>query len=456
MECSTKVAGDKQTNAGSEPRLLSASNWERIVQAVDTDLEKTARETHALQRARGIKTGSDLLRLVLMYALSGWSLRLVAAWAVIQSLGYLSDVAVLNRLRNCPRWIGRLIGVKLQQRCEGLQNQPGVRIRLMDASTISRQGSEGLDWRLHLSFDLGNMCMDGIELTDAHSGERLTRFDPHENEIRIADRGYAYARGLGPIIESGCSFIVRSNWQNLSLKTPGGERFKVVDWLKTLSIPTEQLVWLSTPQGNFCLRLIACPLPPAAVEEARRKARQRSQKKKQQVSEETLLAAEFVLLITNLSAETWSIQMVCALYRLRWQIEIAIKRLKSLFHIDHLRAQDPKLAQTFLLGNLLVALLLDDLTQQIRFRMPDWFVSLEHPVNTWRLAQFFLDSFRHLICGSISYADLIRLLPALQRYFCDTPRLRLHQLTWARALCEHFVAFPLTFHPFCMHQTSLC
>ena len=452
MQCSTKVAENKRTDNQTMPPLLLPNTWEEVKRAANIDLERTARETHALQRARGIKTASDLLRLVLMYALSGWSLRLVAAWAVIQSLGYLSDVAVLNRLRNSTSWIGRLIGAKLQQRCEELQNQPGVRIRLMDASAISYKGSKGTDWRLHLSFDLGNMCLDGIELTDVQGGESLTRFAPHKNEIRIADRGYAHARGLGPIFESSCPCIVRSNWQNLALKTSAGERFKVVEWLKTVSEPTEQLVWLPTPQGNFCLRLIACPLPPAAIEEARRKARQRNKKKKQQVSEDTLLAAGFILLLTNLPAETWSIQMVCALYRLRWQIEIEIKRLKSLFHIDHLRAQDPKLAQTFLLANLLAALLLDDLTQQVRGRMPNWFASLGRPVNFWRLTQFFLDSFRQLICGTSSYSRLLRCLPALRRYFCDAPRLRVHQLTWARALCEHWAAsslFAVAHDPLC-------
>lgn len=193
MQCSTKVAENKRTDNQSMPPLLLASTWEEVKRAANIDLEKTAQETHALRRARGIKTASDLLRLVLMYALSGWSLRLIAAWAVIQSIGYVSDVAVLNRLRNCTGWIGRLICVKLQQRCQGLQNQPGVRIRLMDASAISHKGSKGTDWRLHLSFDLGNMCLDGIELTDVHGGESVTRFAPQENEIRIADRGYAHA-----------------------------------------------------------------------------------------------------------------------------------------------------------------------------------------------------------------------------------------------------------------------
>ncbi len=47
------------------------------------------------------------------------------------------------------------------------------------------------------------------------------------------------------------------------------------------------------------------------------------------------------------------------LYRLRWQIALAFKRLKSLIHIDELRAFDPDLAQTYLLAKLLGAVLVD-------------------------------------------------------------------------------------------------
>ena len=39
--------------------------------------------------------------------------------------------------------------------------------------------------------------------------------------------------------------------------------------------------------------------------------------------------------------------------------QCAFKRLKSLLHLDHLRAFDPKLAQTYLLAKVLGALLVD-------------------------------------------------------------------------------------------------
>ncbi len=47
----------------------------------------------------------------------------------------------------------------------------------------------------------------------------------------------------------------------------------------------------------------------------------------------SLIAADYVMILTSLSAETFPAAQVMALYRLRWQVEIAFKRLKGLLRI---------------------------------------------------------------------------------------------------------------------------
>lgn len=49
------------------------------------------------------------------------------------------------------------------------------------------------------------------------------------------------------------------------------------------------------------------------------------------------------------------------IYRARWQIEIAFKRLKSLAELGHLKKHGPDAARAWLQGKLLVALLADAL-----------------------------------------------------------------------------------------------
>ena len=66
-----------------------------------------------------------------------------------------------------------------------------------------------------------------------------------------------------------------------------------------------------------------------------------------------------MMLLTSLAAERASADQVLALYRMRWQIELAFKRLKSLSQFDELRADDPKLARAWLLAHLIAAVLIE-------------------------------------------------------------------------------------------------
>jgi hypothetical protein len=435
MESSTKSTS-KQDRILAPLQDLLKERPQDVEEVLQLDLETSAKQTRALVRKRGIQSAVDLLRLVLMYVGRDGSLKLVAFWAFMQGIGYLSDVAVLKRLRNCSRWLGWLIGEILHRRCQALHHTAPVRVRLMDASGITRPGAQGTDWRLHLGLSLYPLGIDGIEITDAQGGESLARFAPQAGEIRIVDRGYAFVSGIARLLDGESFLVVRINWQNLPLESENGQRFDLIAWLKSLQVPSEQLVWLPTPSGRLALRLLAAPLPPPAAERARQRARKNNRKHRRTVSANTLLAAGFILLLTNLPGDQWPLSQVFWLYRLRWQIELAIKRLKSLIQIDHLRSQDPRMVQTYLLGKLLLALLLDELLQQVAYHQPEWFLSLERPISIWRLTQFLWEGLCSWILGPIHWKRLQLLLPAARRYFCDSPRARPQQLAYARAFLD--------------------
>ena len=411
--------------------------WSEVEGVAGMDLETSAKATKALVRKREIQSATDLLRVVLLYSLCDFSLRMVGLWSVVLGIGYLSDVAILKRLQGCPAWLGLLIGQLLQRRCKALVQQAEIRLRLIDATTISRPGSQGTDWRLHLSMDLGHGCLDGIALTDASGGESLARFARQADEIWVADRGYAFARGLGAALQQLVQLVVRINWQTLPLQTLHGQPLDVIAWLSSVSQPSERAVLLPTPFGNFPLRLLASPLQPEKADRARDRARRTAAKKGRTVSPKTLVAAGFVLLLSNLPTDTWPTARIFWLYRLRWQIELHIKRLKSLLDFDQLRALDPRLAQTYLLGKLLAALLLEELTHSVRDQHPDWWTNLDRPLSVWRLTHALNQLLRQWVLGAVSPLRFLVCLPRLGRYLCNSSRARPQQDAWMRALLEH-------------------
>lgn len=439
MKCSTKQ-DPRQALEQALERLSTqqaGQEWEQLQESMGIDLEQSARQSKAIQRVRQIRTAADLLRLILFFASSNWSLRLCGVWALACGIGYLSDVAILKRLRNSYLWLGYLVATLLRRRCNHLHSLPGVRLRILDATTLSAPGSTGTDWRIHLSFDLGNFCLDGLDVTDRHGGESLSHFPARDNELLIADAGHAFASGMGPVLERGARLIVRINWRNVALFTPQGERFPMIDWLRSLSQPSETPVLFQTPQGWVSLRLLASPLPPDKAEQARRRVRKRYQTKQKPLSQETMLAAGFVLLVTNLPAQPWTMAQVFFFYRVRWQIELYIKRLKGILQLDGLRARDPQLAKTYILAKLLMALLIEQTSHTLGVYYPDWFVSLDYPLNPSRLLQYCLESFRQIVCGSGLSKNFVQRMVILRRYFCDPPRARPQQLAWSRALFEH-------------------
>ena len=71
------------------------------------------------------------------------------------------------------------------------------------------------------------------------------------------------------------------------------------------------------------------------------------------------------MLLTSLDAESYPAERVLELYRLRWQIEIAFKRLKSLAGLADLSAKEPRLVKACLYAKLIVALLSETLFQHL-------------------------------------------------------------------------------------------
>ena len=77
-----------------------------------------------------------------------------------------------------------------------------------------------------------------------------------------------------------------------------------------------------------------------------------------QIAPATLAAADWVILVTSLPSQRYPAADILALYRLRWRIELAFKRLKSLVGPKRPPGTDARSARAYVLAHLLVILLL--------------------------------------------------------------------------------------------------
>ena len=355
----------KRTAAGEAPAQSLEAQWGLLRQFLPAGWQDAAWTTGAITRRRAIQSADALLRLIFAYAWNDWSLRTTAAWARRIGLAEVSDVAVLKRLRHAPAWLGHLLDQWFRTHAGGAGVPRRGRVVLTDGSTIQRPGSPGTTWRLHAQWNLATGCWEQLELTDAHGAESLTRLRLRPHDVVLGDRNYAKPRALAHVIAQSADVVVRVGWNAVRWQTRDGHPWSVLDAVRTLpaATPGDWAVQIPGAAGRppLPLRLVALRKAPVAAERARRQARQAARKRGHTVAAATLEAADYVLVLTSLAPAAADAAAVLELYRLRWQIECAFKRLKSLLHLDALRAFDPQLAQTYLLAKLLGAVLVDAL-----------------------------------------------------------------------------------------------
>jgi Transposase DDE domain len=352
-----------------ETPSTSANEWPLLLTLLPADLETSAKEQGALRRKRGVPSAQALLRLAFAYAYTGWSLRATALWAAQAGVACLSDVALLQRLRRAADWCGHLLAQQLAQqatlRRDRLPEQCSV--RLIDATTASRPGSKGTDYRVHLKFDLGTLTIAAVTLTDASGGESLKQYPLEAGEVVVGDRGYAHRQGIAVATAAGALVIVRLCWQTVPLQRRDGTAFDLLAHLRALEageIGEWAVQTAPAKDGTPSVpgRLIAVRKSPQAAEKSRRKLLAAARKKGKTPDARTLEAADYVFTFATVPEEQWAAPAVLELYRFRWQIELAFKRLKGVLALDEMAAKDPALCRTFLCIKLLGALLVEQLS----------------------------------------------------------------------------------------------
>lgn len=439
-----KVQAVRQS--GPEPGGLAdlSAEWDNLGQVLGVDLEQLAYTTGALVRKRKVASAHDLIRIVLAYALWDWSFQLVGAWATTLGLGSLSGVAIRRRVRQSHDLLSQLLGQWLSRARQPLVGR-ALRVRLIDGTVITRPGSTGVDWRVHVGFDVGAQRLDQFEITDAQGGETLARHAVARGEVLVGDRIYGQRNGLGAVLAAGAQVVVRINGSSLPMETAAGQPLDLGRWLRQIPKTDQQqtrLVWITAPQGRYALRLVARRLPPAAAAAARRRAVQASRKQKHKPTALTRRMAGWVVLVSNLPVDNWSPTQILALYRLRWQVELLIKRCKSLLQLDHLRAQDPQVAQVYLLAKALGVLLLHNGLRAETQAVAEWFDDTERPLSPWRWTAFWWAHLCSMVRGQLTLPMIQAALPQLGRYLRDAPRKRRQQLASARHWLSALIAAP--------------
>jgi len=352
--------------------ITDDDQWPQLLARLPADFNASVFTCGAILRKRQIQFAAQFLRLIFAYACN-LPLDVVAVWAAASGLASLSGKALDMRIRHARHWLSVLLTQVLAART-GLGRLPGLRLRLTDGTQVARPGATGTDWRLHLTFDLQRMRLDAVEVTDAHQSEGLLRSAPQPGDVVVGDRNYGKRAGVLTLVTAGAAVLVRIAWNTFPLRHADGRAFDLFAALRSLPYGAcaawdVEMVPIRKQDPVVTGRLVASRLPAveAAAARERVEAAHRNNAKKNAAGQKaallpaTLEAAEYQILFTTIPASLATAGQIVALYGFRWQVELAIKRLKSILDLDHLTARHPDLCRAVLLAKLLLAVLTEDL-----------------------------------------------------------------------------------------------
>lgn len=378
--------------------------FEDLLQDLPAETMTMAYEFKAFTRSRKIKTPQDLLRVVLLYCGLDQSQREVAGNLALLGTR-ITDSAIAGRLAACRPWIKALLP-KMLSPTDLATVSPGRRFIVIDGSTVQSPGAKGTEYRLHIGMDLVTLEFSHLLISDAKTGESLRHFAFGPGEVGLADRGYCHPRAVADTVQAGADVVLRLNPHNMPLYEQDGTALDLVVTLKKQAPRTVLCtvpVWIGPSAPRVQGWVHAHRLPPEQANQARAACRKRNRKKGKTPKASTLYVAGWVLVWTSLSPEVLNAKTVMTLYRVRWQVEIAIKRWKSVLDVDALRARyGSPLAEVWLHGKLLYALMVE---RRMRRSIGDSWSRLDQArtLTWWRPWKLMQATLSPRITGALSW-----------------------------------------------------
>jgi hypothetical protein len=277
----------------------------------------------------------------------------------------VSSVALFKRLKKCGEWL-RWLAVGVMEKWL-MPSAPGpcsmdLPLKIIDGTTIQEPGAKGTSWRVHYAIRLPSMTCEEFKVTSPTEGESLEHFSVTPGDIFLGDRAYAYRGQIAHVVRGREDVVVRTGLTNLPSYDSRGRRFNVLAHLRRLKNGEigDWSVWFEHEDTLVAGRICAVRKSLAVRKAARARCFREGSKKGRNVKPETLEAAEYVTVFTTLH-RGFPAETVMEIYRSRWQVELAFKRLKSILGLGNLKKFDPEAAKAWLHGKLLVAALIQAL-----------------------------------------------------------------------------------------------
>lgn len=267
--------------------------------------------------------------------------------------------------------------------------------------------------KLQLAYDFLRGQIESFEITkgiqnDAtYSNELLKKIN--KKDLILVDLGYFSCDFFSKINDIGAYFVSRLRTEVTVLDIVSEKEINLVKILKKIkySMFESQIILYSKKNGHKVkCRLICEKVPSHVAEQRRRKRREISKRKRNNVRNKTLFLYGWTLMITNVPEEILPTEKVFDLYKIRWNIELVFKQLKSTLNIDKVTVKNKHRLLCEIYARLIAAVIITKIHGSLNFKMlvkKKLEISLEKffkrmQERAFMLMSFLLDSVKKAAC----------------------------------------------------------
>lgn len=239
-----------------------------------------------------------------------------------------------------------------------------------------------------------------------------------KNDLLLIDQGYFKLETFIAIMTKGAFFLTRfliGTTLTDTLTMSPLELGKALSKCRDNTLEIQVTIGKGKKQTQPC-RLVCLRINKQMADERRRRLKKQARKKGRQVSKAHLFLCDWTLLITNVPQKWLPLEMVRALYTLRWQIELLFKQLKSVLRVHQSDTANEHRLQCELYGKLISAILIHRIHAAANIALWNFArreISMDKlykriQERAFRLAQLFISSTAQAV--SLLYRELENLL----------------------------------------------
>jgi hypothetical protein len=212
-----------------------------------------------------------------------------------------------------------------------IDNSHELNLRVFDATHVEEPGQTGSQWRVHYSVSLPGLRCDYFSISPTKgkgTGESFLQFPVNSGDFILADRGYCRGPGLSYLVNNGAYVTVRLHHAAISLSSPDGRRFDLIDnfgEMKEIGEIREWPIMVKTVESeSLSGHLCVIRKDDNSTSKSERRSIRRANKNCEQISPTTLFMARYFVVFTTFP-EKYSASEILSFYRLRWQISWSLR-----------------------------------------------------------------------------------------------------------------------------------